>query len=66
MSRTADVSVGTAAPREVTFKNTWSWDDHWTRGVPVDLEEGPSKVTFANASAWAPNIDRIELGRIIG
>ncbi|MDX3573307.1 CBM35 domain-containing protein [Streptomyces sp. ID05-47C] len=66
MSRTADITVGTAAPREVTFKNTWSWDDYWTVGVPVDLKEGPNKVTFGNASAWAPNLDRIELGRVIG
>ncbi|MFF7263242.1 CBM35 domain-containing protein [Streptomyces sp. NPDC008159] len=66
MSRTADITVGTGAPRKVTFKNTWSWDDYWTVGVPVDLRKGPNKVTFANATAWAPNIDRIELGRVLG
>ncbi|MCL6739482.1 CBM35 domain-containing protein [Streptomyces neyagawaensis] len=66
MSRTADITVGTGAPRKVTFKNTWSWDDYWTVGVPVDLRKGPNKITFANATAWAPNIDRIELGRVIG
>ncbi|WP_329267108.1 CBM35 domain-containing protein [Streptomyces sp. NBC_01451] len=66
MSRTADLTVGTGAPRTVTFKNTWGWDDYWTVGVPVDLKAGSNKVTFANASSWAPNIDRIELGRVIG
>ncbi|NEC88596.1 CBM35 domain-containing protein [Streptomyces sp. SID12501] len=66
MSRTADLTVGAGAPRTVTFKNTWGWDDYWTLGVPVDLKAGPNKVTFGNASAWAPNIDRIELGRVIG
>ncbi len=66
MSRTADITVGSAAPRKVTFKNTWSWDDYWTVAVPVDLESGASKVTFGNKSAWAPNIDRIELGRVVG
>ncbi|QQM38494.1 CBM35 domain-containing protein [Streptomyces liliifuscus] len=65
MSRTADITVGTSAPQKVTFKNTWSWDDYWTVGVPVDLKKGSNKVTFGNASAWAPNIDRIELGRVI-
>ncbi|MEV1065789.1 cellulosome protein [Streptomyces sp. NPDC050263] len=65
MSRTADITIGAGAPRRVTFKNTWSWDDYWTLGVPVDLEEGANGVTFANATAWAPNIDRIELGRIV-
>ncbi|GAB2848231.1 hypothetical protein GCM10027074_13720 [Streptomyces deserti] len=66
MSRTADLTVGDAAPVKVTFKNTWSWDDYWTLGVPVDLEKGSNKVRFGNASAWAPNIDRIELGRVVG
>jgi hypothetical protein len=66
MSRTADITVGTGASRKVTFKNTWSWDDYWSVGVPVDLRKGPNKVTFANATAWAPHIDRIELGRVIG
>ncbi|MFC8667564.1 CBM35 domain-containing protein [Streptomyces sp. NPDC057199] len=65
MSRTADITVGTSAPQKVTFKNTWSWDDYWTVGVPVGLKKGSNKVTFGNASAWAPNIDRIELGRVI-
>ncbi|WP_037680117.1 CBM35 domain-containing protein [Streptomyces griseus] len=66
MSRTADIAVGSGAPRKVTFKNTWSWDDYWTVGVPVDLVRGSNTVTFGNATAWAPNIDRIELGRVVG
>ncbi|SDP08049.1 Carbohydrate binding module (family 35) [Streptomyces sp. cf386] len=66
MSRTADITVGDAAPVKATFKNTWSTDDYWTLGVPVDLRKGSNTVTFGNASAWAPNIDRIELGRVIG
>ncbi|GKQ37851.1 CBM35 domain-containing protein [Streptomyces sp. A012304] len=66
MSRTADIAVGGGAPRKVTFKNTWSWDDYWTVGVPVDLRKGSNSIRFANADAWAPNIDRIELGRVVG
>ncbi|MEV0172178.1 CBM35 domain-containing protein [Streptomyces sp. NPDC050803] len=66
MSRTADITVDGGAPQKATFKNTWSWDDYWTLAVPVDLKEGTNKVTFGNATAWAPNIDRIELGRVVG
>ncbi|MBQ0851490.1 cellulosome protein [Streptomyces sp. BH-SS-21] len=66
MSRTADITVGGAAPVRATFKNTWGWHDYWTLSVPVELEKGSNKVTFANASGWAPDIDRIELGRIVG
>ncbi|MGW2047283.1 CBM35 domain-containing protein [Streptomyces sp. NPDC001858] len=65
VSRTADITIGASAARRVVFKNTWSSDDYWTLGVPVDLEKGSNRVTFGNASGWAPNIDRIELGRVV-
>ncbi|MFH0178526.1 CBM35 domain-containing protein [Streptomyces cacaoi] len=64
LSRTADLTVGGGAPRRLTFKNTWSRDDYWTLGVPVDLREGADSVTFRNATGRAPRIARIELGRI--
>ncbi|MEU9063044.1 CBM35 domain-containing protein [Streptomyces sp. NPDC048430] len=65
MSRTADVTVG-GRTQKVTFKNTWSWDDFWTLGVPVELKKGANTVTFGNASAWAPNLDRIQLAPVRG
>lgn len=65
MSRTADITVGAAAPRRVAFKNTWSAHDFWTLGVPVDLAQGANSVTFANANSWAPNIARVEVGRVV-
>lgn len=65
MSRTADITVG-GATQKVTFKNTWSWDDFWTLGVPVTLKQGSNTLTIGNASAWAPDIDRVELAPIRG
>lgn len=65
VSRTADITVGDAAPVKVTFKNTWSSDDYWTVGLTVELRKGSNAVTFGNATAWAPDIDRIELGRVV-
>ncbi|MCQ9136333.1 CBM35 domain-containing protein [Streptomyces hilarionis] len=66
VSRTADITVGAAAPRRVTFKNTWSANDFWTLGVPVDLEQGANRVTFANATARAPDIALVEVARVVG
>ncbi|MFI9586612.1 CBM35 domain-containing protein [Streptomyces sp. NPDC052236] len=65
MSRTADVAVG-GVTKKVTFKNTWSWDDYWTLGVPVELKGGANTLTLSNATAWAPNIDRIEVAPVRG
>ncbi|WP_406010438.1 cellulosome protein [Streptomyces sp. NBC_00637] len=66
VSRTAELTVGAAAPLRITFKNTWSREDYWTLGVPVDLRKGVNSVTFRNATGWAPRISRIELGRVHG
>ncbi|WP_416982625.1 cellulosome protein [Streptomyces sp. T028] len=66
VSRTADITVGGGAPLRATFKNTWSPDDFWTLAVPVDLAEGTNTVTFGNANGPAPDIARIDLGRIVG
>ncbi|MFG2574040.1 cellulosome protein [Streptomyces sp. NPDC048481] len=65
VSRTADITVGAATPRRVAFKNTWSAHDFWTLGVPVDLEQGANSVVFANATGPAPDIARVELGRVV-
>ncbi|MER5193817.1 CBM35 domain-containing protein [Streptomyces sp. NPDC002755] len=64
LSRTADLTVGAAAPLRITFKNTWSREDYWTLGVPVDLRKGVNSVTFRNATGRAPRIGGIELGRV--
>lgn len=63
MSRTADITVA-GVTRKVTFKNTWSWDDYWTIGVPVDLRKGENTLTLTNPTGWAPNIDRVSLALV--
>ncbi|MER5428446.1 CBM35 domain-containing protein [Streptomyces sp. NPDC002588] len=66
VSRTADITVGSRAPLRAVFKNTWSPHDRWTLAVPVDLEQGVNTVTLGNATGRAPDVFRIEIGRIIG
>lgn len=65
MSRTADLTVGGGSARRVTFKNTWSWDDFWTIGVPVDLKPGTNTVTLTNPDGYAPNIDRLDAAPVV-
>ncbi|WP_435210489.1 hypothetical protein [Streptomyces sp. bgisy034] len=62
----ADIAVGDAEPVRVTVENTRSPDDHWTVSVPVEPKDGADKVTFGNATAWAPRTGRIEPGRVVG
>ncbi|MFD5857812.1 carbohydrate-binding protein [Streptomyces chartreusis] len=65
-SGSSHITMGDAEPVKVTFKNTWSPDDYWTVSVPVELKERANRVTFGNATAWEPRIDRIQLGRVVG
>lgn len=66
ISRTADIAVGSGAAQRVTFKNTWTWNDYWSVGVPVDLAKGANTLTFSNANSYAPNIDRVQLAPVKG
>ena len=40
-------------------RNTYSWDQFNTVEVTVRLNAGANTITFGNASAYAPNIDKI-------
>ncbi|MGW0551977.1 hypothetical protein [Streptomyces altiplanensis] len=62
-SRTADMTAGSTT-RQVTFKNTWSWNDCWTVAVPVPLDKGANTVSLTNAGARALDIDSIPLAPV--
>lgn len=64
ISRKAEITVS-GTTRQAVFKNTWGWDDYWTLGIPVDLRDGPNAIRFGNPSAWAPDIDRIEVAPVL-
>jgi hypothetical protein len=58
ISRPLDISVNDGEPTRYWFKNTWSWGNWWSRGVPVTLEEGRNEITLYNDpanSATAPD-----------
>jgi len=65
VSRAADITVGNSTQR-VMFRNSYSWSNFWYLPVPVTLEAGTNTVTFANASAYAPDIDRVTVAPLNG
>ncbi|MFE9448097.1 CBM35 domain-containing protein [Streptomyces sp. NPDC006739] len=65
VSRATTVTVdGTA--RTVMFRNTYGWSAYWDLPVPVDLAAGTNTVSFGNADAYAPNIDRVTVAPVSG
>ncbi|MBP2326028.1 hypothetical protein JOF56_006413 [Kibdelosporangium banguiense] len=61
VSRTADISVNGGPAQRATFRNTYSWNQFWSLAIPVTLKAGSNSLSFANATTYAPDIDRIEL-----
>lgn len=58
VSRAARISVN-GTDRTVMFRNNYSWNNYWDLPVPVTLSAGTNTVTLSNATAYAPNVDRI-------
>jgi alpha-galactosidase len=63
VTRTAAVQVNGGAATTVTFPATADWNSVGSVTVNVAIPSGSSNtVTIANASGWAPDIDRIATG----
>ena len=66
VSRAVRFSVNGGSAQTVMFRNTYSWSDYWGLPVPVTLTAGANTVGLANPTAYAPNVDRIDLAPVTG
>jgi hypothetical protein len=66
VSRAAQISVNGGTAQTVMFRNNYSWSTYWDLPVPVTLTAGTNTVTFADAGAYAPDIDRITVAPVTG
>jgi hypothetical protein len=65
-SRTATVSVNGQTSTVVAFPTTGSWSTVGTVSVIVSVAKGSNTVTFANSSAWAPDLDAVAVSALPG
>ncbi|MFF5370898.1 CBM35 domain-containing protein [Streptomyces sp. NPDC013187] len=65
ISRAADITVNGTSQR-VMFRNSYSWSDFWDLPVPVTLKAGPNTIIFGNATAYAPDIDKVTVAPLNG
>ncbi|MER7728972.1 carbohydrate-binding protein [Streptomyces sp. NPDC096323] len=66
VDRAADISVNGGPAKRSLFRNTLGWSNFRTTVVDVDLAAGANTITFANASAYAPDIDLIRIAAPVG
>jgi hypothetical protein len=65
VSRAADITVNDTS-RTVMFRNSYSWSNFWDLPVPVTLKAGVNTITFANSTAYAPDIDKVTVAPLNG
>jgi hypothetical protein len=61
VDRYADISVNAGTAKRVYFRNTFAWNVYRTIVIDVTLDAGNNTIKFSNSSAYAPNIDKIEI-----
>ncbi|MCC3763400.1 hypothetical protein K3N28_09980 [Glycomyces sp. TRM65418] len=59
VDRRLEVREGAEPVGHAYFRYTYSWDSFSQRTVPVTLSTADEPLRLGNASAWAPNIDRV-------
>jgi Ricin-type beta-trefoil lectin domain/Alpha-galactosidase, CBM13 domain len=66
-TRTATLTTNGQGPTVVAFPSTGSWTTQGAVSVIVSLGKGSGNaITFANASAWAPDLDAIAVAPLPG
>ncbi|WP_052397802.1 carbohydrate-binding protein [Streptomyces sp. NRRL F-5123] len=65
-SRTAQLTVNGRVPTTLTYRNTYGWSDWWSLPATVTLNAGTNTLAFGNSSAYAPDIDRIDVAPVTG
>lgn len=65
-SRTAQLSVNGGTAQTLAFRNTYSWNDYWALATNITLNSGTNTLKLSNSSAWAPDIDYIEVAPVNG
>jgi hypothetical protein len=67
VDRLLEVQEGAEQVGHAYFRYTYSWDSFSQRTIPVSLSTADQPLRLGNASAWAPNLDRVVIApRLIG
>lgn len=61
VERVATITVNGDQAQSPNFFNTRQWNNYKTMVFDVNLKAGTNTIKFTNASAYAPNIDRIQI-----
>ncbi|WP_187281176.1 CBM35 domain-containing protein [Nonomuraea sp. C10] len=47
------------------FRHNYAWDNFWPQATPLTLTTERGAIVLGNADAYGPNVDRVELARLV-
>lgn len=65
ISRFLDVTETGGATTRGVFRHNYAWDNFWSQAVPLTLTTGDGAIVLGNATAYGPNVDRLELAPLV-
>ncbi|MDP4502466.1 hypothetical protein [Nonomuraea turcica] len=65
ISRFLDISETGGTTTRGVFRHNYAWDNFWPQATPLTLTTGTGAIVLGNAAAYGPDIDRLELARLV-
>jgi hypothetical protein len=65
ISRFLDITETGGATTRGVFRHDYAWDNFWSQATPLTLTTASGALVLGNATAYAPNLDRFELARLV-
>ncbi|QFY07614.1 hypothetical protein GBF35_13795 [Nonomuraea phyllanthi] len=65
ISRFLDITETGGATTRGVFRHNYAWDNFWPQATPLTLTTRDGAIVLGNARAYGPNVDRVELARLV-
>ncbi|MGP3914996.1 hypothetical protein [Nonomuraea sp. 10N515B] len=65
ISRFLDISETGGTTTRGVFRHNYAWDNFWPQATPLTLTTGAGAIVLGNAAAYGPDVDRLELARLV-
>ncbi|MBF8184388.1 hypothetical protein ITP53_01215 [Nonomuraea sp. K274] len=65
ISRFLDITETGGTTTRGVFRHNYAWDNFWPQATPLTLTTREGTIVLGNAGAHGPNIDRLELARLV-
>ncbi|MFI6706371.1 CBM35 domain-containing protein [Nonomuraea sp. NPDC050478] len=65
INRFLDITETGGTTTRGVFRHNYAWDNFWPQATPLTLTTERGAIVLGNADAYGPNVDRVELARLV-